>query len=117
MRSFIKIFFPLCLFVLSGSTTREETEILLDNRNDIITRNVVIQPRAFISSEDYLRISSYNNAYMLYIENQFEEVIYTAVIPSYCCDCSYDLSGLAPGDYCLVLEGPSGVYEGYFYLD
>ena len=54
---------------------------------------------------------------MLSIENQFEEVIYTVVIPSCCCDCSYDLSGLAPGDYCLVLEGPSGVYEGYFYLD
>lgn len=116
MRNFIKIIFPLCLFVLSGSTTREETEILLDNRNDIITRNVIIQPRAFIS-EEYLRISSYNNAYMLSIENQFEEVIYTVVIPSCCCDCSYDLSGLAPGDYCLVLEGPSGVYEGYFYLD
>ena len=54
---------------------------------------------------------------MLSIENQFEEVIYTAVILSCCYDCSYDLSALAPGDYCLVLEGPSGVYEGYFYLD
>lgn len=29
----------------------------------------------------------------------------------------YDLSTIIDGDYSIILEGPSGVYEGYFYLD
>ncbi len=106
------------LFLLAAPQVFGSDEsILMSHSRRGNARSVVFSPQVILSNE-VISISFYDSGiYSLTVEAVAGDCVYQAVLPADGATYSYDLSGLAPGDYCLVLEGPSGVYEGYFYLD
>lgn len=54
--------------------------------------------------------------YTLYIEDSSGVPVYTSTLHADGMEYSYDLSGIGEGMYRLVLDGPSGEYEGFFNL-
>ena len=102
------------LFLLAAPQVFGSDEsILMSHSRRGNARSVVFSPQVILSNE-VISISFYDSGiYSLTVEAVAGDCVYQAVLPE---DVA-TYSGLAPGDYCLVLEGPSGVYEGYFYLD
>ena len=54
--------------------------------------------------------------YVLSIEDSFGATVYSSTLPADGMEYSYDLSGIGEGTFTLTLEGPSGKYEGIFWI-
>ena len=80
----------------------DETEILMDT------------PEASIK-QDILSVSfDASGICSFYIEDSFGATVYTGVFPADGMEYSYNLSGIGEGLFRLVIDGPTGMYEGYF---
>lgn len=112
----VLLFFSIIL-MSSYSLYGEEQEILF-NLSRVSTRSVLPLPKASIDDEKILFISFEDTgSYTMYIKNNGDEIVFTSFLPATGDEYIYDLSTIIDGDYSITLEGPSGVYEGYFYLD
>lgn len=102
-------------FICAYGQDPDYTEIVM-SKNDTRTRSIVDMPEASIIYE-VLRISfDASGMYTLYIEDSSGVPVYTSTLPADGMEYSYDLSGIGEGMYRLVLDGPSGEYEGFFNL-
>lgn len=110
------ICFVLFLSSISGMGNRTYDKVLIKVRKPSI-RLTDEEPEAIISGKQ-LRISFKDlGAYTLSVENESNEVEFIAVFSADGTIYSFDLSILDDGYYRLVLEGPTGEYEGYFFID
>lgn len=78
------------------------------------TRSISVLPEASVGN-DVLAVSFDDSGmYMLCIEDSFGATVYTSTLPADGMEYSYDLTGIGEGMFTLILEGPSGEYEGIF---
>lgn len=83
-------------------------------RKDVPTRSISVLPEASVGN-DVLAVSFDDSGmYMLCIEDSFGATVYTSTLPADGMEYSYDLTGIGEGMFTLILEGPSGEYEGIF---
>lgn len=91
----------------------DETEIELQKINPT-TRSLMDTPEASIK-QDILSVSfDASGICSFYIEDSFGATVYTGVFPADGMEYSYNLSGIGEGLFRLVIDGPTGMYEGYF---
>lgn len=84
---------------------------------DITTRSIVSLPEATIF-KDILSVTFKDSGlYSLYVENSVGEIIYSSALPADGMEYSYGLSGIGGGMFRLVIDGPGGMYEGYFTIN
>ena len=94
-----------------------EDEIYINIRTRHSRSIISNLPRATIL-ENQLVISFYGSGvYSLIVQADAGYDVYEAVLPADGTAYSFDLSVLDDGYYRLVLEGPAGEYEGYFFID
>lgn len=106
------------LILLAAPQVKGDDKEISVSERSCHSRSIIRNLPTATISDDILSVNFYDSSiYSLTVEAVAGDCVYQAVLPADGATYSYDLSGLAPGDYCLVLEGPSGVYEGYFYLD
>lgn len=104
------------LFAVCYYMSGEEQEISF-SRNRSTTRSIVSLPEASIGESGTLTISFESvGVYTLSIESG-DNVVFSSFLPADGCEYSFDLSNMEEGTYYIVLEGPTGEYEGYFFID
>ena len=97
----------------AATSEYDETQIVILHINPT-TRSIVDMPEASIQ-HDVLSVSfDASGMYYLYVEDSLGALVYTSALPADGMEYDYDLSGVGEGFFRLVLEGPSGEYEGYF---
>lgn len=112
------ILIMVALLGINHSLTGKEERAILFSNDRLSTRSVLSLPEASIDDAKMLAISFDDiGNYAMYIMDAYGEVIFTSFLPATGDEYMYDLSTIIDGDYSITLEGPSGVYEGYFYLD
>lgn len=115
-RLIVIICFALFLSSISGMGRKPDEKVIINISQPSI-RLTDEEPEAIISGKQ-LRISFKDlGAYTLSVENESNEVEFIAVLSADGTVYSFDLSVLDDGYYRLVLEGPAGEYEGYFFID
>ncbi len=90
-------------------------EVEMKKRDNKI-RSEVNLPYAYISY-DILTVSFDDSGiYNLYIQNENGDTVFYSTLPANGTPYTYDLSAIIEEDsfYILIIEGPSGIYEGYF---
>lgn len=82
------------------------------------TRSIANIPKASIDTQTCILDISFDRSgmYVLSIEDSFGATIYSSTLPADGMEYSYDLSGIGEGTFTLTLEGPSGKYEGIFWI-
>lgn len=109
----------IALLVLSavsviGYTDSKNVKKIFFQVVTVKTRSVSILPEASVGN-DVLAVSFDDSGmYMLCIEDSFGATVYTSTLPADGMEYSYDLTGIGEGMFTLILEGPSGEYEGIF---
>ena len=91
----------------------DETEIELQKINPT-TRSLMDMPEASIY-KDILSVSfDASSTCSFYIEDSFGATVYAGAFPADGMEYSYDLRSIGEGLFRLVIDGPTGMYEGYF---
>ena len=82
----------------------------------INTRSIISLPEASIDTQTDIVSVSFDcvGMYTLSVEDSSGKVVYTSVLPSDGMEYQYDLSGIGKGAFRLIIDGPGGVYEGFF---
>ena len=84
---------------------------------DIATRSISDTPSASIRGHLLtVEASDTGGMYFLTIEDSFGTTVYSSTLPADGMEYSYDLSGIGKDTFTLTLEGPSGKYEGIFWI-
>lgn len=114
------ILLPLLLAVSAMSYAVEDDDDIVREIElrylEVETRSVVQIPEANICRDVLSVCFDASGIYTLSVANAFGETVYTSTLPANGMEYSYDLSGIGEGMFTLVLEGPSGEYEGNFSL-
>lgn len=112
------LFFFLLIFSNYPMSGEEQIINVLLSRGRIATRSSLSLPRASIDDYKNLTISfESSGTYTLLIKYEnTDDIAFSSLLPADGNEYSYDLTALKEGNYCLILDGPSGEYEGYFFL-
>ena len=101
-------------FTLSILTAAVLSSTALASGPDETEISLMDTPEASIK-QDILSVSfDASGICSFYIEDSFGATVYTGVFPADGMEYSYNLSGIGEGLYRLVIDGPTGMYEGYF---
>lgn len=114
----LRILIAWCLSIAltTPQSVASDDEIIIIREKSRHSRTIIAPPEAKISN-DILEVSfSDSGIYTLEIKTNTGDCAYMSTLPATGDVYSYDLSSLENGYYCLTLDGPSGEYEGYFFL-
>lgn len=115
-----KLLITLILIFVLPATLHSDDDIArkIDIQSvDVRTRSIVSNPESTIF-KNILSVSFEDfGIYFLHIESSLGEIVYTSTLPADGMVYSYDLSGIGGGMFRLVLDGPGGMYEGYFTIN
>ena len=110
---FSVIFVVMSLVVYADDDTRE---IGIRSVNTM-TRSITTLPEASISN-DVLIVSFHSSGlYSLIVYNCYRGIVLSSQLPADGMEYDYDISGIGKGMFHLVLDGPGGMYEGYFTIN
>lgn len=115
-----KLLITLILIFVLPATLHSDDDIArkIDIQSvDVRTRSIVSNPESTIF-KNILSVSFEDfGIYFLHIESSLGEIVYTSTLPADGMEYSYDLSGIGGGMFRLVIDGPGGMYEGYFTIN
>lgn len=84
---------------------------------DITTRSITTLPEASISNDVMIVSFHSSGLYSLIVYNCYRGIVLSSQLPADGMEYDYDISGIGKGLFHLVIDGPGGMYEGYFTIN
>lgn len=112
------LLFNAAFIGISSVSQDEDYTIEILRTTDAMTRGLELNNPSGEISGAILTLSFQSSGnYELHIKNSLGIIVYISTLPADGMEYIYDLSGIGGCMFRLVLDGPGGMYEGYFTIN